>query len=175
MEKTIEALKYPIGRFNLPAEVSAEEIRLAIGRIATLPSKIAAALEGLSDTQLEQPYRPGGWTIRQVVHHLADSHMNAFIRFKLALTEDAPVIKPYAEALWAAQDDYHLAPEISLAIIDPLHKRWINLMESMKDADWERTFIHPQYNRVQKLCQTVMLYAWHGEHHLGHIRNAKSI
>lgn len=174
MEKTIEQLQYPIGRFTMPKEVDHAEIRLAIEKIALLPSQVSKEIMGLNDDQLGTHYREGGWTIRQVVHHLADSHMNALIRFKLALTEDAPVIKPYEEALWAQQADYDLAPEISLAILESIHKRWITLMGAMTEAEWDKTFIHPQYNRVQKLSQTVMLYAWHGEHHLGHIRNAKS-
>ena len=175
MEKTIEQLQYPIGRFTMPKEVDDAEIRLAIEKIALLPSHVSKEIMGLNDDQLGTHYREGGWTIRQVVHHLADSHMNALIRFKLALTEDAPVIKPYEEAKWAQQVDYQLAPGISLAILESVHLRWVTLMGAMTEAEWDKTFIHPQYNRVQKLSQTVMLYAWHGEHHLGHIRNAKSI
>jgi hypothetical protein len=175
MEKNLELLKYPIGRFALPSEVSQEEIQLAINKIISLPGLLLETVRPLQPDQLDTPYRPGGWTIRQVVHHLADSHMNAFIRFKLALTEDAPVIKPYEEARWAEQVDYNLGPEFSLVLIGGLHKRWVTLMESMTQSDWDRTFIHPQYNRIQKLSQTVMLYAWHGEHHLGHILNAKKL
>lgn len=174
MENSNEQLKYPIGRFIMPIEVDRAEIAQAIEKIASLPARVAAELMGLHEAQLGTHYREGGWTIRQVVHHLADSHMNAFIRFKLALTEDGPVIKPYEEALWAQQADYHLSPEISVDILEGVHKRWVALMHTMTDSDWNKTFIHPQYNRVQKLSQTVMLYAWHGEHHLGHIRNAKS-
>lgn len=173
MEKTIEQLQYPIGRFTMPKEVDHAEIRLAIEKIALLPSQVSKEIMGLNDDQLGTHYREGGWTIRQVVHHLVDSHMNALIRFKLALTEDAPIIKPYEEAKWAQQVDYQLAPGISLAILESVHLRWVTLMGAMTEAEWDKTFIHPQYNRVQKLSQTVMLYAWHGEHHLGHIRNAK--
>jgi len=175
MEKTIEQLQYPIGRFTMPKEVGHAEINLAIEKITLLPSQVSKEIMGLNEDQLGTHYREGGWTIRQVVHHLADSHMNAFIRFKLALTEDAPVIKPYEEALWAQQADYLLEPGISVAILEGVHKRWVTLMQAMTEEDWNKTFIHPQYNRVQKLSQSVMLYAWHGEHHLGHIRNAKSI
>jgi uncharacterized damage-inducible protein DinB len=166
MEKTMEQLQYPVGKFTLPAEVTTEEIKKAIERILEV-------VRQLSPAQLDTPYRPGGWTARQVVHHCADSHMNAFIRFKLALTEDAPVIKPYEEAAWAEQPDYKMGPEISLILLGSVHKRWVTLMESLDEADWDKTFIHPQYNRVQKLRQTVMLYAWHGEHHLGHILNVR--
>ena len=167
----MEQLQYPVGKFTLPAEVSMEEIKKAMEQISVFPSRILEVVRQLTPEKLDTPYRPGGWTARQVVHHCADSHMNAFIRFKLALTEDAPVIKPYEEAAWAEQPDYKMGPEISLILLGSVHKRWVTLMESMDEADWDKTFIHPQYNRVQKLKQTVMLYAWHGEHHLGHVLN----
>ena len=169
----MEQLQYPVGKFTLPAEVSMEEIKKAMEQISIFPSRILEVVRQLTPEKLDTPYRPGGWTARQVVHHCADSHMNAFIRFKLALTEDAPVIKPYEEAAWAEQPDYKMGPEISLILLGSVHKRWVTLMESMDEADWDKTFIHPQYNRVQKLRQTVMLYAWHGEHHLGHILNVR--
>lgn len=174
MERDIEKLQYPVGRFTLPTEVSDEEIKQAIVRISLFPSRIMETVRQIKPDQLDTPYRPGGWTIRQVVHHCADSHMNAVIRFKLALTEDAPVIKPYDQTAWAELSDSRLGPEISLILLGAVHKRWVALMEMMTDADWNKTFIHPEYNRVQTLRQTVMLYAWHGEHHLGHILNAKS-
>ncbi len=167
----MEQLQFPVGRFTLPNEVSMEEMKKAMDQISVFPSRILDVVRQLSPVQLDTPYRPGGWTARQVVHHCADSHMNAFIRFKLALTEDAPVIKPYEQAAWAEQADYKMDPEISLILISSVHKRWITLMESMSGSDWDKTFIHPEYNRVQKLKQTVMLYAWHGEHHLGHVLN----
>jgi len=174
MEIDTEKLKYPIGRFTLPAEVSEEEIKQAIVRITLFPSRIMETIRQIKPDLLDTPYRQGGWTIREVVHHCADSHMNALIRFKLALTEDAPVIKPYDQAAWAVLSDSRLGPEISLILLGAVHKRWVALMEMMTDADWNRTFVHPEYNRVQTLRQTVMLYAWHGEHHLGHILNAKA-
>lgn len=174
MEMDIEKLKFPIGRFTVPSEVSEEEIKQAIVRIALFPSRIMETVRQIKPDQLDTPYRLGGWTIRQVVHHCADSHMNAIIRFKLALTEDAPVIKPYDQASWAELSDNILGPEISLILLGAVHKRWVALMESMVDTDWNKTFVHPEYNRVQSLRQTVMLYAWHGEHHLGHILNAKA-
>lgn len=169
----MEQLQYPVGKFTLPAEVSMEEIKKAMEQISVFPSRILEVVRQLTPEKLDTPYRPGGWTARQVVHHCADSHMNAFIRFKLALTEDAPVIKPYEEAAWAEQPDYKMGPEISLILLGSVHKRWVTLMGSMDEADWDKTFIHPQYNRVQKLRQTVMLYAWHAEHHLGHILNVR--
>lgn len=174
MERDIEKLQYPVGRFTMPAEVSDEEVKQAIVRISLFPSRIMETVRHIKPDQLDTPYRPGGWTIRQVVHHCADSHMNAIIRFKLALTEDAPFIKPYDQAGWAELSDSMLGPEISLILLGAVHKRWVALMETMSVTDWNRTFVHPEYNRVQTLRQTVMLYAWHGEHHLGHILNAKA-
>jgi len=171
----MEQLQFPVGRFSLPTVVSMEEIRKAMERISIFPSLILETVRPLSPAQLDTPYRPGGWTARQVVHHCADSHMNGFIRFKLALTENAPIIKPYEQAAWATQPDYQMGPEISLILLGSVHKRWVTLMESLIEADWDKTFIHPEYNRVQKLRQTVMLYAWHGEHHLGHVLNLKEM
>lgn len=172
MENPTEHLQYPIGRFILPVTVTEIEIQKAIERIEIFPMHIREAVGGLNEMVLTTRYRPGGWNIRQVVHHCADSHMNAFIRFKLALTEEDPVIKPYDEARWAEGPDYLTDPAISLSILENVHFRWIILMKAMEKSDWDKSFVHPQYNRVQKLRQTVMLYAWHGEHHLGHIRNA---
>jgi DinB superfamily len=174
METDIVKLQYPIGRFTVPTDVSEDEVKQAIVRIALFPSRIMETVRQIPPDLLDTPYRPGGWTFRQVVHHCADSHMNAMIRFKLALTEDAPVIKPYDQAAWAELSDSRLGPEISLILLGAVHKRWVALMETMTDADWNKTFIHPEYNRVQTLRQTVMLYAWHGEHHHGHILNAKA-
>ena len=170
---TLEQLKFPIGKFEKPTTITKDDLLNWISEISTFPSRLKNEVNHLTNQQLDTQYRPEGWTIRQVVHHCADSHMNAFIRFKLALTEDAPVIKPYEEAAWAEQPDYKMGPEISLILLGSVHKRWVTLMESMVEADWDKTFIHPQYNRVQKLRQTVMLYAWHGEHHLGHILNVR--
>jgi hypothetical protein len=171
MEKPLEHLQYPIGRFTLPTSVTEKEIDEAIQQVADFPGQMKKTVTGLDSTLLETAYRPGGWTVRQVVHHCADSHINAFIRFKLALTEEDPVIKPYDQVKWAMQPDYHLDPSISLNILENIHHRWVVLMNSMERADWDRSFIHPEYNRVQKLRQTVILYAWHGRHHLGHIKN----
>ena len=169
----MEALQYPIGRFIMPAEVSEEEITDAIGRISRFPPKILEAVQDLSPEQLDTPYRPGGWTVRQVVHHCADSHMNGYIRFKLALTEDHPTIQPYEESNWALLPDYASEPGVSLVLLAGLHKKWVDLMESMKPKDWQCTFYHPESKRTQTLAQTVMLYAWHGEHHLGHVKTVR--
>lgn len=173
MEKTLEQLQYPIGRFSFPAQVSEEEIKEAIHRIAVLPLRMLEVVRQIPPDKLETPYRPGGWTIRQVVHHVADSHINAYIRYKLALTEQQPTIKPYLEKEWAKLDDSKLGPEISLVMLGGIHKRWVTIMEHMSETDWDRRFVHPEHNRTQTLRQTVMLYAWHGEHHLGHIELGK--
>lgn len=166
----METLQYPIGRFSLPKEVSPAEIKAAIQKISLLPTQMAATVRAMSKVQIDTPYRPGGWTVRQVVHHVPDSHMNAYIRYKLALTEDSPVIKPYEEAAWANLIDSSMDVEVSLILLDAIHTRWVPIMENMTAVDWQRAFIHPQYNRRQTLAQTVMLYAWHGEHHHEHIR-----
>ena len=172
MENPFEQLQFPIGRFTLPSAVTEHEISLAIERIAEFPQVLKETVTRLPETKLNTPYRPGGWTVRQVVHHCADSHMNAFIRFKLALTENDPVIKPYDQAKWAMQVDYTIDPLISINLLESLHHRWVHLMKAMDTSDWDKSFIHPEYNRVQKLRQTAMLYAWHGQHHMGHISNA---
>jgi hypothetical protein len=167
-------LRYPIGRFDLHAAVSPEQRVEAIAQIARLPQDVRAAVEGLADRQLDTPYRMGGWTIRQVVHHLPDSHMNSYIRFKLALTEDAPPIKPYNEAAWAELPDARSAPiEPSLTLLEALHRRWVLMLRAMSDADWHRTFRHPEISGLIRLDTTVALYAWHGRHHLAHINGAK--
>jgi len=171
MENKIEHLQYPVGRFKLPEFVSAEELHQAKEIIAGFPEKINAAFEGLTREQLESPYRPDGWTARQVIHHCADSHMNALIRFKLALTEDKPVIKPYAQADWANLADNKLDPAISISILHGIHQRWVALMDSMTDDQWKRSFVHPEYHQEQRLEQAAMLYAWHCRHHLGHVKS----
>ncbi len=173
MEINLESLQYPIGRFTLPKEVSSDEIKDAIRKISFLPTQLVGAVRPMTKEQLDTPYRPDGWTVRQVVHHVPDSHMNAYVRYKLALTEDTPVIKPYEEAAWANLPDNSMGPEVSLMLLGAIHTKWVVLMESMSEDDWHRAFIHPQYNRRQTLAQTVMLYAWHGEHHLAHILRLK--
>ena len=169
MENPIEHLQYPVGRFVLPAKLTQEERLEGLHYLESFPVLLAQKVTGLTADQLEKTYRPGGWTIRQVVHHCADSHMHAFIRFKLALTEDQPIIKPYEESLWAVQADYALSPASSLTILEQIHLRWVTLMKAMAEEDWNRSFIHPQYNRVQTMDQTLALYHWHGRHHAGHV------
>lgn len=173
MEINLDSLQYPIGRFKLPKEVSSDEIKDAIRKISFLPTQLVGTVRRMTKEQLDTPYRPDGWTVRQVVHHVPDSHMNAYIRFKLALTEVDPVIKPYEEAAWANLPDNSMGPEVPLMLLGAIHTKWVALMESMSDDDWNRAFIHPQYNRRQTLAQTVMLYAWHGEHHLTHVLRLK--
>ena len=170
----MENLQYPVGRFKLEEEPGMAQINLSIGVIKKLPEKLTEAVKGLNDEQLNPRYREGGWTIRQVVHHLADSHMNALIRFKLALTESNPVIKPYFEDKWAELEDYRTVPiEVSLKLIEALHERWVTLMESMTLQDFNRTYFHPENNRQYLLAEVVALYDWHSRHHLAHITSLK--
>lgn len=169
MEVNLEHLKYPVGRFKLPPEVTMNEIREAVNTIAAFPSTLHETVSQLSAKQIETPYRPEGWTVRQVVHHCADSHMNALIRFKLALTEDQPVIKPYEQAKWASLADNNLSLDVSLTLLNSVHQRWVAVMEAMEAADWKRSFIHPEYGNEQRLEQAVMLYAWHCRHHGAHV------
>jgi uncharacterized damage-inducible protein DinB len=165
----MEDLRYPIGRFTFPEEVTPGERQAWIAQIAEAPGRLRAAVAGLGADQLDTPYRPGGWSVRQVIHHLPDSHINSYVRFKLALTEDAPIIKPYDEARWAELPDASTTPvEVSLALLDSLHQRWVRLLESMTDSDFQRSFRHPELGLV-RLDRNVALYAWHGRHHVGHI------
>ncbi len=166
--RELEALRYPIGRFRAPAENTANSRREQIQTLRLLPERVREAVSGLNDTQLDMPYREGGWTVRQLVHHLADSHANSYIRFKLALTEDWPTIKPYDEAAWARLADSRLPIDGSLVFIDSLHARWVALLESLIEADFERRFHHPENGR-QTLSHALALYSWHALHHTAHI------
>ncbi|WP_088831682.1 YfiT family bacillithiol transferase [Paenibacillus tyrfis] len=163
-------LRFPIGQYEAPAKPDVEMIAAWIDEIAQLPQLVRAAVQGASETQLDTPYRPGGWTVRQVVHHMADSHMNSFIRFKLALTEEVPVIRPYREERWAELPDTRQAPvALSLALLDALHERWVLLLRGLSDEELAREFRHPD-SGIIRLDQNIGLYAWHGRHHLAHIR-----
>jgi hypothetical protein len=168
----LEPLKYPIGRFVRGTKATTVERRKElIARIERFPVDLEAALDGWNDADLDTPYRPGGWTVRQLVHHIADSHSQCLHRFKLALTEERPTIKPYREALWAEQEDARTMPlEPSLAIIRGTHARWVVVMRAMTDAEWDRSFIHPEQQREIGLAEAIELYAWHGAHHLAHIK-----
>lgn len=175
MTTNFEALKFPVGKFNSPAAITPEMISSAIDEIAKLPEQIENALTGFTEEQLNTPYRPEGWTIRQVVHHVPDSHMNAYIRFKLALTEENPTIRPYHEDKWAElSDTTHTPIATSLQLLKALHQRWVVLLKSMKAEDFERTFFHPEKKNSLKLAEVVLMYAWHGKHHLGHILIVKN-
>lgn len=157
--------RYPIGKFESGAGMR----RQHIDTISNLPANIALAVSGLSDEQLDVPYREGGWTLRQTVHHVADSHINSLVRFKLALTEDAPpTIRPYYEERWAELADSQMPVDVSLKIIEGVHERWTQLLESMSDADFEREFIHPETG-PWTLEKALALYAWHSRHHTAHI------
>ena len=166
-------LQYPVGPFSLPDSSTAEERLSWIREIARAPRDLRAAVSGLSEEQLDTPYRPGGWTVRQVAHHVPESHMNAFVRFKLALTEDQPIIKPYDEARWAKLADNDLPVSVSLDLLAALHLRWVRLLESMSDADFQRRFMHPE-SGPWRLDQYLSQYAWHGRHHIAHITGLRS-
>jgi hypothetical protein len=169
-----ESLQYPIGRFSLHGPATSDCISRWIHEIEELPAVLREAVGGLSDWQLGTLYRPEGWTLRQVVHHLADSHINSFVRFKLALTEDEPTIKPYDEARWAELHDGRDGDiQISLALLESLHSRWVMLLRSLTPKDLARTFIHPERGTVT-LRDTIALYAWHGRHHVAHITGLRT-
>ncbi len=169
MDEALEKLRYPVGKFDWSKEVTVEERNEAINKIERFPDRIRDVVVPLDEEQLDSPYRIGGWTVRQVVHHVADSHMNAYIRFKLALTEDKPVIKPYAEAEWAKLSDSKLDPSVSLQLLDGIHYRWVTIMENMNESEWALGFTHPEHNKWMVLNKAVAMYAWHCEHHLAHI------
>lgn len=161
--------RYPLGRFVPVDDLSPEARAGALAAVASLPTEVAAAVAGLSDEQLDTPYRPGGWTVRQVVHHLADSHLNAYIRFRLALTEDEPTIKPYDENRWAELPDARSGPvDLSLALLAAVHGRWTALLAALSPADFARVYVHPDDGR-RTLDRTLALYAWHGRHHGAHV------
>jgi hypothetical protein len=162
-------LSFPIGKFHFEGPLTDEQRKKCIDDIALVPANLRSVVSGLADARLDTPYRPGGWTVRQVVHHVPDSHMNAYIRFKLALTESDPTIKPYEQQLWAELADTKSTPvEVSLALLDSLHDRWVRLLRSLKAEDWHRTFRHPELGLVS-LEKNLALYAWHGRHHVAHI------
>lgn len=168
-------LRYPIGHYTLPEQpLSAEERKAYISQLVSLPSELRRALDGLNEIQFDYPYRPGGWTVRQVLHHIPDSHLNSYTRFRLALTEDNPTIKPYDEAAWAELPDIGIVPpDVSLILLDALHARWVILLSQLTDEQWQRTFYHPESKQETRLDQALVLYAWHGRHHVAHIMNLR--
>lgn len=166
-------LRFPIGRFSYDGPPTEEQRHSLLDEIAHTPHNLRAAVNGLSDSQLDTPYRPDGWTVRQVVHHVPDSHLNSYVRFKLALTEDEPTIKPYAEDRWAELADTKATPlEVSLTMLDSLHDRWVRLMRSLSTGDWQRTFRHPEHGTMT-LEKNLAMYAWHGRHHVAHITSLR--
>lgn len=171
--KENEHLRYPIGKFKAPKEFTIDLRENLISEIEETPFHLRDAVESLNDDQLNTPYREGGWTVEQVIHHLPDSHMNAYIRIKLALTEDVPVIKPYKEDAWAKLEDYITTPiETSLMLLDSIHKRWVILLRSLTAEQFNRKFRHPEVGLVD-INWCVAQYAWHGKHHIAHINSLK--
>ncbi len=165
----MDDLRFPVGKFHYSGAGSAGEQQVFLEEIAQTPARLRAAVAGLDEKQFDTPYRPGGWTVRQVVHHVPDSHLNSYVRFKLALTEDEPTIKTYAEDRWAELPDNKATPvEVSLTLLDSLHDRWVRLLRSLTPEQWKRTFRHPELGPMT-LEKTLALYAWHGRHHVAHI------
>lgn len=166
--------RYPVGKFRSPKIITAEDRGVWMDEIAAAPARLRAAVTGLAPDQLDTPYREGGWTVRQVAHHVPDSHMNAFIRMKLALTETDPVIKPYDEGAWALLGDVAATPvETSLALLENLHSRWVILLRGIADEEWSRCFVHPEMGKVS-LERALAIYAWHGRHHVAHVTELRT-
>ncbi len=171
----LEALKFPVGKFQKPESITKEIIDSAIYEIQNFPNLVKAEIENLDEKDLNLRYRPEGWTISQVVHHCADSHINSYVRFKLALTEDLPTIKPYEESLWAELPDSKLSPFVSLNLLVALHERWVFILKSLSDEDLNKEFIHPEQSEKISLKENILIYSWHCQHHLAHIRQAKEL
>ncbi len=170
----LDDLRYPIGKHNVRGPIDAANVKAAIRDIRELPDRLAAAVAGLNDKQLDTPYRPGGWTLRQVVHHLPDSHLNAYVRMRLALTEDVPVIKTYDEERWAELADARtLGVDPSLSLLRGLHGRWVSLLEGLSSAEFERELIHPEAGKFS-IAQLTGLYGWHSRHHVAHITSMRT-
>lgn len=170
----LELIKYPIGRYIAPTEFNPQLIKGWIAAIEALPTWLDPCIENLDEAQLEVPYRDGGWNSRQVIHHIADSHMNAYVRLKLTLTEDNPTIKPYDENKWAVLDDVESVPvNISITLLHALHRRWAAQLRNLSHSDWERTYFHPEQNKSVPIWQMTALYAWHGRHHMEQIRTLR--
>ena len=170
---SVTDLRYPVGKWQPPKGIGDAGRQTLIDRIEQAPAKLAAAVHGLTAAQLDTPYRPEGWTVRQVVHHVPDSHLNAYVRFKLALTEDAPTIRTYEQQLWSELTDARVGPvEISLALLEALHQRWVLLLRSLQGKDFARTFRHPELG-VMTLDEQLHHYEWHGRHHIAHITSLR--
>jgi hypothetical protein len=165
--------RYPIGKFESKATYTVQEIQECIDRITALPALLEAEVQGLTDSQLDTPYREGGWTVRQVVHHVPDSHMNAYIRMKWALTEQNPLIKAYDEKGWAETQETKSSPEISISFLKALHTKWVALIKTLTASDLQKGFIHPDTKQHIPMSRLIATYAWHGDHHLAHITSLK--
>ena len=171
----LEQLKYPAGKFVKPESITKEIIDSAISEIENFPNLVKTEIQNLEEKDLQLRYRPEGWTITQVVHHCADSHINSYIRFKLALTENVPTIKPYEESLWADLSDNNLSPFVSLKLLDALHEKWVYIIKSLSEEDLNKEFIHPDQSEKISLKENISIYSWHCRHHLAHIRQAKEL
>lgn len=172
--KDLEALKYPIGKFNPPAEITAAHVEAWIEDLSSLPQQLITAIDNFSEADMSTPYRPNGWTVRQVIHHLADSHVNAYTRTKLTLTEENPSIRPYFEDRWANLYDAEFGDvALSVALLKAIHERWVVLLRNLKVEDFKRTYFHPEAQQQFTLAYLVGNYAWHGKHHLAHVQLVK--
>jgi hypothetical protein len=169
-----EDLRYPVGKYSRPTEINQKLVTEWISNIEQFPESVKLAVKGLGEEQLDWRYRPDGWTIRQTIHHCADSHINSLVRFKLTLTEDEPTVKGYHEDKWAELPDSNKAPiDWSISLLDGLHKRWVFLLKSLKEDDWSKVFVHPEHGRKISIGENMALYSWHCIHHLAHIKQAK--
>jgi len=171
----LEKLKYPVGKFSKPESITKEIVDSAISEIENFPNLVKAEIQNLNDDDFNLRYRPEGWTISQVVHHCADSHINSYVRFKLALTEHLPTIKPYEESLWGELPDSRLSPFVSLKLLEALHERWVFILKSMSEEDLDKEFVHPEQSEKISLKENILIYSWHCQHHLAHIRQAKEL
>ena len=171
----LDELKYPVGKFIKPELISKETIESAISDIENFPNLVKTEIQNLNENDLQLRYRPDGWTVSQVVHHCADSHINSYVRFKLALTENLPTIKPYEESLWAELPDSNLSPFVSLKLLEALHERWIFILKNLSDDDLNKEFIHPEQSERISLKENILIYSWHCRHHLAHISQAKEL
>lgn len=171
----LDELKYPVGKFIKPEFITKEIIDSAISDIENFPSLVKTEIQNLTKEYLQLRYRPEGWTITQVVHHCADSHINSYMRFKLALTENVPTIKPYDESLWAELPDNNLSPLVSLQLLEALHARWAYLLKTLTVEDLSKEFIHPEQSEKILFKENILIYSWHCQHHLAHIRQAKDL
>jgi uncharacterized damage-inducible protein DinB len=164
--------RYPIGKFSYSGPLSPEQTKQYLKDVEETPARLREAVAGLNNQQLDTPYREGGWTVRQLAHHVPDSHMNAYIRFKLALTEDVPTIKPYIQDRWAQLPDSKAPIDVSLTLLDCVHQRWMMVLHSLGAPDWKRTFNHPEMGPMT-LDKTLALYSWHGRHHVAHVTSLR--